>query len=265
MALELVERSTSATVIFLAARLIFFSTLYEADVTKEAVESWSLVDIFSRRTEELIQGTITPAVDIALAELQKAFFNVGLYYPRLAKNATQGKAIVGENFHKSLLPFLLPTLQLVTSHPSRKIAPPLTNAIAVLLNFPVAPYQSIWSGLALEEPIPVFKNSSTSKAKRMATSIFGRSSPTTSPSSTSSGALGTTSFLSVLIELLNDFLSKYFTRLDTDDAEASLLAQADGIDLQDYAEPALLLCRRLVDEVVDFRRTVKRRILPSDV
>jgi hypothetical protein len=265
LALDLVEKSASATIIFLAARLIFFGTLYEAKVTKEAVESWNMVEIFSRRTGELIQGTVTPAVDMALVELQKAFFNIGLYYPRLAKNATQGKAIVGETFHEALLPFLLPTLQLVISHPSRKLAPPITNAIAVLLNYPIAPYQSTWSGAAMEEPISISRSRSTSKAKRMATSIFGRSSPTTSPPSTSSGVFKSTSFLILLMDLLDEFLHRYFTTLDTDDAEASRLAQSDGIDLQDYAEPALLLCRRLVDEVADFRQTVKRRILPSDV
>jgi hypothetical protein len=268
MALDLVETSASAVLIFLSARLVFFSTLFEADVTKEAVESWSLVEIFSRRTDELLKRTITPDIDLALIELQKAFFNVGLYYPRLAQNIQSGKAIVGENFHEDLLPFLLPTLQVVMTHPHRSptsLAPPLTNAIAVLLNYPVAPYQHIWAKTFNDEPATISRNTSVSKAKRMANSIFGRSSPTTSPPTRYKELSRSSSFVDALVDLLDEFLQRYFTTLDPDDEEASRLAQLDGIDLQDYAEPALLLCRKLVDEVVDFRRIIKRRILPADM
>lgn len=51
-----------------------------------------------------MQGKVTLEVDQALGELQKAFFNIGLYYPRLAKNERKEKAIVGEKFHERLLP-----------------------------------------------------------------------------------------------------------------------------------------------------------------
>lgn len=104
LALDLIEKHSSVNITFLSARLVFFSTLYEAEITKVAVEKMGLVEIFTRRTQELIQDYITSGVDLALAELQKAFFNVGLYYPRLAKDERNGKAIVGESFHESLLP-----------------------------------------------------------------------------------------------------------------------------------------------------------------
>lgn len=104
LALDFIEKNSSANITFLSARLVFFSTLYEAEITKVAVETMGLVEVFTRRTLELIQEPITMEVDSALAELQKAFFNIGLYYPRLAKDERIGKAIVGENFHESLLP-----------------------------------------------------------------------------------------------------------------------------------------------------------------
>jgi hypothetical protein len=183
--------------------------------------------------------------------------------------------------------FLAPTIRLVVSYPPRSptsLAPPLTNAIAVLLNYPVAPYQQIWSG-QYQSPSNAKKgssssdevsqsswSSSTSKAKRMATSLFAKAS-SSSPShkATSSSSSGNHTqfinidFLNTLINMLDEFLSRYFVTLDPDDTKANGLANLDDVDLQDYAEPALLLCRRMVDEVVDFRRLVKDRILPNDM
>jgi hypothetical protein len=71
--------------------------------------------------------------------------------------------------------------------------------------------------------------------------------------------------LNTLINLVDEFLRRYFTTLDPDDSQAASLAESDQIDLQDYAEPALLLCRKLIDEVADFKKVAKDRILPSDM
>lgn len=103
LALELIQDSSANDIIFLSARLIFFATLYEAEVTKEAVEKLNLVGIFSQKVEELT-AKATPGCDAALAELQKAFFNVGLYYPRLVSSNKDDGAVVGDMFHKALLP-----------------------------------------------------------------------------------------------------------------------------------------------------------------
>lgn len=46
MSLDLIATHSSPTITFLAARLVFFSTLFEAEVTKEAVEEMGLVDVF---------------------------------------------------------------------------------------------------------------------------------------------------------------------------------------------------------------------------
>jgi hypothetical protein len=48
VSLDLISNHTSPVITFLAARLVFFSTLYEADVTKEAVEQMQLVDVFAK-------------------------------------------------------------------------------------------------------------------------------------------------------------------------------------------------------------------------
>lgn len=186
--------------------------------------------------------------------------------------------------------FLAPTIRLVVSHPSRtptSLAPPVTNAIAVLLNYPVAPYRHLWSDTSPTPHESVKKSSSgpddapqsgwassTMKAKRMATSIFGKArsssssssgSSSSSPPVKSSSSISPICFLDTLVNLLDEFLLRYFTTLDPDDTNANGLAQEDGIDLQDYSEPALLLCRRLIDEVTDFRQYVKARILPVDM
>lgn len=171
-------------------------------------------------------------------------------------------------------------------HPSQSptsLAPPLTNAIAVLLNYPVAPYQSIWSksiqssrnSTSSEESISTILSSSASKAKRMASSLFGRASPllslqngkaTIRSSTTTNGSSDSNhQFLGVLIELLDEYLQRYFTSLDPDDVAPGRLAEKDGIELQDYAEPALHLCRKMVDEVDDYRKVIKSRLLPPDM
>lgn len=118
----------------------------------------------------------------------------------------------------------------------------------------------------------------------MATSFFGKagssssasSSKTnqkTSSSSSSSSSSNhppsqhqdTPSILSTLISLLDEFLQRYFTTMDPDDTTANSIAHSDDIDLQDHAEPALLLVRKLVDDVGDFRSAIKGRLLPNDM
>ncbi|UZJ54561.1 hypothetical protein CBS101457_003881 [Exobasidium rhododendri] len=256
LSLHLIGRDPSAVITFLAARLVFFSTLFEAEITRRAVEELHLVDIFvkltgiangkSQRIETLLDGKMSGDVDLAMAELQKAFFNVGLYYPRLAKNERNDKAVVGERFHEALLPFLSPTLRLIVSYPTRlptSLSPPITNAIAVLLNYPVSTYQGICT-------------SSTSSSSSHQSSN-GSNRDFLTPSSPD--------FLTTLLDLLDEFLHRYFVTLDPDDSQAETLALSDQIDLQDYAEPALLLCRKLIDEVELFKRTIKLRLLPSDI
>ena len=48
VALELIDCHPSPVITFLSARLLFFSSLYEAEMTKEAVERMQLVEIFAR-------------------------------------------------------------------------------------------------------------------------------------------------------------------------------------------------------------------------
>jgi hypothetical protein len=46
LSLDLISYHSSAVITFLAARLVFFSTLFEAEVTKDAVEQLHLIDVF---------------------------------------------------------------------------------------------------------------------------------------------------------------------------------------------------------------------------
>ncbi|PWN54283.1 hypothetical protein IE53DRAFT_323334 [Violaceomyces palustris] len=179
---------TPAEIIFLSSRLLFFTTLFEAPFNKLVVEDHDIVPSIAACTYALLRDLLaaeghthastkdvgtgkgpkqtslsrpvtatTAQLKGALSELLKAFFNLGLYYPRLSKNdpgpssAAQSslheKAILGEGYHSALQDVLLPTLQVVTwspLDPRVPLSPPITNAIAVLLNFPIPQYRELW-------------------------------------------------------------------------------------------------------------------------
>ncbi|KAK0524476.1 hypothetical protein OC842_005820 [Tilletia horrida] len=75
--------------VFLAARLLFFSTLFENRFVMQAVERERLVESYAQGVCSLTSSSLGPgtaaaaAQTQALAELLKLAFNVSLYYPRL--------------------------------------------------------------------------------------------------------------------------------------------------------------------------------------
>lgn len=221
----------------------------------------------------------------AASEALKTAFNVGLYYPRMVDalarvKASKERAIAGEAWDAQLEGFIEPAVQLVIFLPTPNplpLAEPLTNAIAVLLNCPVAPYRHIWFSCPLPEDKP-------SVAKRMANALFPSKStgkvtleraPSFSSGSdpfASSSTMGDSStsaappLLGALLSLLDATLARYWSAGgDAEDSSAKRQAGADGIDLEDTLQPLVLLLRKLAAEDDEARACLRARILPADM
>lgn len=339
-----------ADVIFLACRLLFFCTLYEANFNRVAVEEEDLVEHLQQALQLLTsaykanQTNCSPStscpsgspaqIKAALAEVLKVVFNLGIYYPRVtsdssaAGSSSKGKAkctsdgaVLGEGWHDRLLGLLDPVLELLLALPNDSLTSPATNAIGVLLNFPVKPYRSKWVQASAVPSLSPKKRpsrpSTANTARRMANAIFPGSgskshpsspnssppkgslslvtvkdgstftlvnSPEPSPTESTSPSQGTDSPLSVvstpvlahLLHLLSSFLSRYFLPrtgaaapqgddLDPDHSSTSDLARKDGIDLEDTAQPLLLLLSKLCRDDAAFKDETKALLLPLDI
>ncbi|CAD7067584.1 unnamed protein product [Tilletia caries] len=72
------------TLVFLAARLLFFSTLFENPFVVQAVEDEGILESYLKSVRSLSAGeNYSPEAMPALTELLKLAFNLSLYYPRL--------------------------------------------------------------------------------------------------------------------------------------------------------------------------------------
>lgn len=165
-------KKTPVDILFLGARLLFFATLFESPFNKTAVEKLNVIAIEASCTQALTQAIVesdspsasssdnvlqqsgtTARFTTALSDLLKAHFNICLYYPRLAGNSalptdTQERAIVGEGFHEALDGMFDPILSVVALLPPSSpapLTPPVTHAIAALLNYPMQGYQHRWA------------------------------------------------------------------------------------------------------------------------
>lgn len=207
----------------------------------------------------------------------------------------------------SLSPFRLldPVIQLLFSLPATSLVPPVTNAIGVLLNFPVAPYSRLWhqqqarrpsSHYSKREmanfsrsPSPSSAASSPSTARRVANALFAHGNHSgKSPRSQTSTASGTETLASAdsqeevgssdtlasrLVTLLSCTLARYFpptpqapSELDPDDRSVHVLARNDGVaDLEDTIQPLFLLLRKMCVEDESLRCELKRSLLPEDL
>ncbi len=94
---------TPTDILFLGARLLFFSTLFESPFNKIAVTTLNAVRVEARCVDALVKASLDKAADrnaassvlvasgtpaqlnTALSDLLKAHFNICLYYPRLAE------------------------------------------------------------------------------------------------------------------------------------------------------------------------------------
>lgn len=132
-----------------------------------------------------VEGTMTQ-LNAATSELLKALFNLGLYYPRLSatpflsstntSDPMSDRPIVGESFHESLAPLLDPIIRFLIILPISSpcpLAPPMTNVIAALLNFPIKGYRDHWFGNAFLVNKKKKTEKPKSAAKFLAGAIFG--------------------------------------------------------------------------------------------
>ncbi|MCO5565936.1 hypothetical protein L7F22_019611 [Adiantum nelumboides] len=293
--LDLLDNPGTPMIVFLCARLIFYATLSPTDTLREAVQNTQLIETFTIRLSALLQQPQTSEVEMAEAELLKAFFNISLHLPRLTES-TNGNQAGEEYFDETLLPFLAPTVRVLADVQRRnniaELRSPFTNAIAVLLNFPVQPYEDTWrTGLLsvaayntqhLEMNGKLAKlrsssgggsesdRSSTTSAmsrSRKAASAFFRS-PFNRQSSNNKTIDLTNSecpLLKTLLDMIDAFCKNYFSNKEIDDHQTSQRARNEEEDLQAIGEPALLLLRKLVNRSEKFRSVAKSRILPESI
>ncbi|PWN18919.1 hypothetical protein BCV69DRAFT_284540 [Microstroma glucosiphilum] len=236
---------TPPDIIFLGCRLLFFSTLFDASFNKVAVEEENLVEYLETclrsLTSSLCASQVTEAgvkpgfsgsasgggsvtqIKTALAEALKVVFNLGLYYPRVTDEASHpgasGKsnsakkknaAVLGEAWSDRLAMLLDPVIQLVLALPSDSLVPPMTNAIGVLLNYPIKPYRASWAGTVSQSrrasatsiasngsnhnrvgPQSPSSPSGTASAKRTAGHAFHSRGPSSTLTSTTSTSMFT--------------------------------------------------------------------------
>ncbi|GAK67542.1 uncharacterized protein PAN0_019d5770 [Moesziomyces antarcticus] len=296
---------TPADILFLGARLLFFSTLFESPFNKIAVATLNAVRVEARCVDALVKASLDKAADrnaassvlvasgapaqlnTALSDLLKAHFNICLYYPRLADaeakqqqaeeadtqsseptKAAEATAIVGEAFHSELLEMLPPLISVLTTLPLPSpvpLMPPFTHAIAALLNYPVT---HVKSQITSAKPKSGSNNSGAANKAALTAPI----------SPTSSAALNTApKYISRLIMFADLMLARYFGgassaaddgRRVPEDADAKSVQQkasSDGIELEDTLEPLLLLLRKTSSEDADMRATLCSILLPSDL
>lgn len=283
---------TPADILFLGARLLFFSTLFESPFNKVAVATLNVIRIEAGCVDALVKAIGEKRADsnanasvlvssgteaqlnTALSDLLKAHFNICLYYPRIveaeakaAGGGSNGAAtqqagpILGEAFHPELLPMLRPLISLVMILPLPSpvpLTPPLTHAIAALLNYPVS---------------NVKKEIASTKALSASTPAL---SAPISPSSTETLRSAPT-YISRLITVADLILARYFSSAnlaaddgrkvpeDVDSKAVKQKASADGIELEETLEPLLLLLRKTADEDEELRSTLRSILLPSDI
>ena len=292
-------KDTPADILFLGARLLFFSTLFESPFNKTAVATLDAVRIEAACVDALVKASLEKAADrnaassvlvasgseaqlnMALSDLLKAHFNISLYYPRIIEaeakqqqtdgnaataakpaGSSQG-AILGEGFRPELLDMLPPLVSLLTKLPLPSpvaLMPPFTHAIAALLNYPVVHVKK-----------EIAQSSTASSSTRPSPELTAQLSPSSSDALRSAPA-----YLSRLIVLADLTLSRYFAsaepnhdgRCVPEDVDAKAVQQkasADGIDLEDTLEPLLLLLRKTAAEDPELRATLRSILLPSDL
>ncbi len=306
IAIALLQCASSAPsdIVFLSARLIFFSTLFEVNFNKTAVEELGIVPVLTeclsmllRQLQSLQAKTSLPLAETssfasastasvpaddklrelqaACAEVLKACFNLSLYYPRFADEELRRKdpkAIIGEGFHPALASLLDPIVRLVLLDPPSTppcFGPPLTNAVSVLLNFPVREYKQVWFQRSeARNAMSTASSPSLASAKRFAQSIFSSIS-----NSNNGGGKGQQAdakkdlppLLQTLLDIVDRTLARYFSSMDPDDAGIKSQAERDGVSVEDLLEPLLLLVRKLVVEDADARQKVLATWISADV
>ncbi|CAO1613181.1 unnamed protein product [Sympodiomycopsis kandeliae] len=196
---------TPAEILFLACRLLFFATLFEASFNAVALQEQALSDRLKETLDALsvslvniqnlqlqhndgtnggssvkdVSTSLTPPlhnigppgtedqIKAAMAELLKVAFNIGLYCSRTDDETKK---------ESKLATLIDPVLRLMIILPTESLASPASNAIGVLLNFSVKENKQKWlsptvlvAGSTAQEKAQNGKG----KAKRVAKAIFG--------------------------------------------------------------------------------------------
>lgn len=287
-------QDTPADILFLGARLLFFSTLFESPFNKTAVTALDVVRIEAACVDALVKATLEKAANknasssvlvasgseaqfsTALSDLLKAHFNICLYYPRIVKaemeqqgSATSTstaekeveKPILGEDFDSKLLTMLPSLITVLTALPLPSpvpLVPPSTHAIAALLNYPVVDV----------------KTEILAPATTPATPAPALTAPISPSSSTALESAPL--YIARLITFADLMLARYLSmplpssdgRRVPEDVDAKSIKQAsaaDGVELQDTLEPLLLLLRKTAAEDTDLRSLLLSILLPSDL
>ncbi|CBQ71513.1 conserved hypothetical protein [Sporisorium reilianum SRZ2] len=287
-------QDTPADILFLGARLLFFSTLFESPFNKTAVATLKAVRIEAACVDVLVKAILDKAanrnaassvlvasgseaqLNVALSDLLKAHFNICLYYPRIIQAEAQQsqsngstppqsesqRPILGEGFDAELLDMLRPLVSVITALPLPSpvpLMPPFTHAIAALLNYPVADV----------------KKEVLSDKVVASSSTFPSLTAPISPSSTEA-LRSAPLYIARLITFADAMLARYFAsaasnddgRRVPEDVDAKAVKQkatTDGIDLEDTLEPLLLLLRKTAAEDDTLRSTLASILLPADL
>ncbi|KDN52099.1 hypothetical protein K437DRAFT_40034 [Tilletiaria anomala UBC 951] len=299
IALELLQLvdGCAGDVPFLAARLIFYCTLFEAPFNKVAVEELGAIDkltlsmtaLLDALEEHLANSSLEEdsprkrasaeypkQLNAALGEVLKAFFNISLYYPRFADESARqrdGSAMLGEAFHPVLAKMLGPTIRLVLISPESTppLATPLTNAIAVLLNFPVKDYRDVWFQVSEETSTGSLPSSMTglASARRFAVNLFSPKGNRQKSNSNSKQSKSTGTqippLLTALVGILDRTTKRYFSAPDVDSALVNKQAAKDSVKVEDLLQPLLLLVRKLAAEDAGARAHLRNILAPPEI
>ena len=149
------------------------------------------------------------------------------------------------------------------------LGPPITNAIAVLLNFPFKENRSTWFQQpedATETTSHQTSQSNFSSAKRFAQNLFSsKANRQGARSSSGSKSPAVPLLLQRLLDILDRTAARYFKSTDVDDADVTAQAAAEGMNVEDLLQPLLLLLRKIAVEDADAKAHMRTILIPTDM
>ncbi|KAG8889079.1 hypothetical protein FRB98_005828 [Tulasnella sp. 332] len=271
---RILERECSPDYLFLAARVLFLSTVFQSSFIVRAVESLGAVTVLANKLDALLVDLqhSRPMSKEAMVDALKYTFNLLLQYPRMKHaasgtdsgpskpNDTEPKPVMGELWDERfavLLPTLLHLFNSLPQTTGSPLAPPLTHVIHALLNIPIVPNAKVW----FPDELQMSQGSQTLQKVRR--SLSSRSSPPRSGASTPVAGPATEA-LRRAYDLLDATLA-YFTPGDPDDLEVRAKCKREDVALDDVGPPLALLLANMVRDNEGARGQVKQWLLPVDL
>ncbi|KAG8851985.1 hypothetical protein FRB96_009001 [Tulasnella sp. 330] len=269
-----IQRECSPDYLFLAARVLFLSTVFQSSFIVRAVESLGAVTVLANKLDALLVDLqhSRPMSKEAMVDALKYTFNLLLQYPRMKHaasgtdsgpskpNDTEPKPVMGELWDERfavLLPTLLHLFNSLPQTTGSPLAPPLTHVIHALLNIPIVPNAKVW----FPDELQMSQGSQTLQKVRR--SLSSRSSPPRSGASTPVAGPATEA-LRRAYDLLDATLA-YFTPGDPDDLEVRAKCKREDVALDDVGPPLALLLANMVRDNEGARGQVKQWLLPVDL